>query len=224
MIRGHRVDAGPCPYLPGRTFTAFVPVAPHPDYRALMDAGFRRSGASFYRPICGGCRECRPIRVDVAAFTARDDQRRCLRRNADLTVTWQARGMDAERDALYRRYQRQVHQREEEAGAQGDGFTQDGGVDGGELHARDGDGRLLAVSVVDRFADCLSSVYCYYDPDQPKRGLGTFMALQEIAWCQAAGLPWWYLGFLVRGCASMSYKARFLPHEVWENDGWVRYG
>mgnify|MGYP000426787549 CR=1 FL=1 len=99
----------------------------------------------------------------------------------------------------------------------------DGGVPGGELHARDRDGRLIAVSVCDRFADALSSVYCYYDPELSARSLGTFMALAEIGFCHANDLRWWYLGFLVRGSPKMAYKARFCPQEVLEDGVWVRY-
>jgi len=54
--------------------------------------------------------------------------------------------------------------------------------------------------------------------------LGTFMALSEIDYCRLNHMTWLYLGFLVRGCAKMEYKARYLPHEVLEKGAWVRYG
>jgi arginyl-tRNA--protein-N-Asp/Glu arginylyltransferase len=224
-MKGFLVDCGPCPYLPARRFHAFHP-DPNPPavpYRQLMDHRFRRSGPLLYAPMCSGCAACQPVRVDVAAFAPRRDQRRCQARNADLTLSWHPRGTDAERAALYARYQAAIHGKavEDDGGAF---LVEDGGVPGGELHARDGDGRLLAVSVCDRFADALSSVYCYYDPDQPGRGLGTCMALAEIAFCREHGLPWWYLGFLVRDSPKMAYKARFLPQEVLEDGRWVRYG
>ena len=150
------------------------------------------------------------------------DQRRCLQRNSDLTVTWHERGFDGERENLYRRYQTTVHNKPPENDG-GSFLVEDGGIVGGELHARDADGHLLAVSVLDRFDDALSSVYCYYDPDQRPRGLGTFMALSEIAHCQQHLLSWLYLGFLVHGCSKMMYKARYLPHEVLEKGTWTRY-
>lgn len=223
-MQGFLIDCGPCPYLPDRRFHAFHPdpLPPPEAYRLLMDHRFRRSGPTFYAPMCTGCHACQPVRVDVAAFTPRRDQRRCLARNTELTVTWHERGLDEERAALYRRYQAGVHDKEtlDESGSY---LVQDGGVAGGELHARDASGKLLAVSVVDRFPDALSSVYCYYDPDQPKRGLGTFMAMAEIAFCREQQLRWWYLGFLVRDSPKMAYKARYLPQEVLENGQWVRY-
>ncbi|MBA3710428.1 MAG: arginyltransferase [Planctomycetes bacterium] len=224
-MRGVVYHCGTCPYLPDREFHAFHPIPnppPEPSYRQLMDWRFRRSGSHLYMPMCPSCDACQPIRVDVAAFAPRADQRRCTTRNADLTVSWMERGLDAERLELYRRYQDRIHHKpvEEDPAAF---LVEDGGVPGGELHARDATGRLLAVSVCDRIDDALSSVYCYYDPDQARRSLGTFMCLAEIAHCRSVGLNWLYLGFLVRGCAKMEYKARFAPHDVLENGLWKRY-
>lgn len=221
------IDCGPCPYLPGRTFRAFHLIDEAIDdgsYRRLLDRGFRRSGEHFYAPVCESCGECRPLRVDAPAFRERRDQRRCRARNRDLAVSWQPRAMDDDRHALFARYQAAVHDDPFTSRRDAAAFLiRDGGVPGGELHARDAGGRLLAVSVCDVVGDALSSVYCYYDPDQPRRSLGTFMALAEIDHCRRAGLRWLYLGFLVRGCRKMLYKSRFRPNEVLEPGGWTRY-
>ncbi len=223
-MRGVVYNCGPCPYLPDREFHAFHPKPNPPSeipYRVLMDHRFRRSGNQLYMPVCPGCQACKPIRVDIELFKARDDQRRCLKRNSDLTVTWHPRGRDAERDLLFRHYQLTIHSKPPDD--EGLNFLlEDGGITGGELHARDSDGQLIAVSVVDVFADALSSVYCYYDPSQSRRSLGTFMILSEIAHSKAQNYRWLYLGFLVHGCRKMEYKARFLPHEVLEDDKWQR--
>ena len=226
-MRGLVYDCGPCPYLPGRDFHAFHP-EPNPPteipYRVLLDHRFRRSGDHLYMPICPHCDACQPLRVDVQLFVPRKDQRRCATRNAELTVTWHGRGLDGERRSLFARYQRVVHGKEPEADEDPAGFlVEDGGIAGGELHARDRAGRLLAVSVCDRFDDALSSVYCYYEPEMPQRGLGTFMVLGEIGHARAQGLRWLYLGFLVHGCSKMEYKARYLPNEVLIDGTWVRH-
>jgi leucyl-tRNA---protein transferase len=225
-MHGHIYNCGPCPYLPDREFHAFHP---HPNppgevaYRQLLDARFRRSGSHLYMPICPSCNACQPVRVDVAAFAPRNDQRRCAVRNADLLVSWQPRGIDAERRQLYEDYQRQTHERSNTGADAAEFLVEDGGVSGGELHARDKNGQLLAVSICDLFDDALSSVYCYYARDARRRALGTFMALAEIDFCRERGLRWWYLGFLVRGCGKMEYKSRFRPQEVLERGTWVRY-
>lgn len=224
-LRGLVYDWGPCPYLPGRDFQVFRPFGPITGdmYRPMMDSRFRRLGYVFYRPVCPSCRACQPIRVDVAAFRPRKDQRRCLKANADLTVTWHPHGVDDERADLFQRYEAAVH--DHAVGDPQDSLVlnDDGGIPGGELHARDRGGRLLAVSVCDRIGDALSSVYCYYEPGEPRRALGKLMVLAEIEHCRSQGLRFLYLGFLVRGCAKMEYKARYFPHEVLEDGGWVRY-
>lgn len=186
-----------------------------------MDLRFRRSGNQVYMPMCEGCSACQPIRVEVAGFQPRADQRRCWARNTDLTVTLVPRGCDDERTDLYRRYQATVHGKDarQESAAM---LVEDGGVSGGELHARDAQGTLVAVSVVDLFDDALSSVYCYYDPAARRRGLGTYMALAEIYHARTNGLTWLYLGFFVAGCAKMEYKKRFGPAELLVDGEWVQ--
>jgi arginine-tRNA-protein transferase len=225
-MHGFVYPRGSCSYLPDReahTFFLAPSPASAPPYRELMDQRFRRSGSYFYRPACPACEACQPIRVDIARFQPRKEQRRCGKRNIDLTVIWQERGLDPDRLALFQRYEHHVHERLSDLGDAAELMWEDGGVAGGEFHARDARGTLIAVSIVDRFNDALSSVYCYYDPDQPRRSLGTFMVLSEIEFCRKNQLDWLYLGFLVRGCRKMEYKARFLPHEVLEHGEWVRY-
>src|SRR4051812_41412142 len=51
------------------------------EYQRLMDAGFRRSGTMIYQPMCGGCRECLPIRVPVKGFVPSRSQRRVVKEN-----------------------------------------------------------------------------------------------------------------------------------------------
>ncbi len=212
--------------MPERRFRAFMP-EPNPPtvmgYRQLMDLRFRRSGDHLYMPMCIGCEACQPIRLDVSRFAPREDQRRCWARNQDLTVSFQPRGYDAERAALYRRYQTEVHEKDPGAVDEANPFlVADGGITGGELHARDASGTLLAVSVVDIVGDALSSVYCYYDPAARRRGLGTYMALAEIAYAREQGITWLYLGFFVAGCQKMTYKKRFGPAELLVNGQWTQ--
>lgn len=220
-LTGILVDCGDCPYLPGRRFHAFhASDAVEPAlYRVLLDNRFRRNGEVFYAPMCPQCDACRPIRVAVDGFRPRRDQRRCLAANAELAVSWHEHGLDDERRALWRRYQQAIH--DDPAEDPPDRFlVGDGGIPGGELHARTADGHLLGVAVCDLIGDAWSSVYCYWEPAEAARGLGTFLALAEIAEASARGLRWWYPGFLVAGCAKMAYKARFGPAEVLIDGRW----
>ena len=88
-----------------------------------------------------------------------------------------------------------------------------------EFLYRDTGGTLIGVGICDVCEESLSSVYFYFDPGERKRGLGTFSAMWEIAWAGEAGIPFYYLGYWVRGCGAMEYKANFRPCEVLGTDG-----
>ena len=193
-------------------------------YGALLDLGFRRSGSYVYRPACGACQECRPVRLPVAEFQPTRAQRRCLKRNADLRLTFESE-LDATHYALYRRYLYERHPgggmdpEDREAFraflSSGWGYTQ-------IMALRDGSGRLYAGGVIDRVPQGLSAVYTYFDPAPSGRGLGNYAVLRQIDHARALGLPYLYLGYWVPGSAKMDYKRLFQPLEVLGTSGWQR--
>jgi arginine-tRNA-protein transferase len=190
-----------------------------------MDAGFRRSGRLIYQPACAGCRLCRPLRVPVERFAPTKSQRRCDRANKDLIVTEHAAEPSDEKFALYQRYVTDWHGKTELPGFdEFVSFLYDSPVQTIEFQYREVGGQLLAVGICDICELSLSSVYFYFDPRQAKRGLGTVGALTEIAFARRRGIPYYYLGYWVRGCGSMEYKANFRPHEVLGADGVWRAG
>jgi len=75
------------------------------------------------------------------------------------------------------------------------------------------------VGVVDILPSCLSSVYCFYDPDFRHFSLGKLTALMEIQWVQQASrfrpdLRYYYLGFYIHNCQKMKYKGEYSPSEL----------
>ena len=81
---------------------------------------------------------------------------------------------------------------------------------------------LLAVALCDRLSDGISMVYSFYDPEAARRGLGTYMILEHIAYARRLGVPYLYLGYWIQGSPKMSYKKRFQPQEQLTGNGWVR--
>lgn len=213
----------PCPYLPDRHETIRAVMASSIDgetYRAFMDAGFRRSGRMLYQPVCESCRECVPLRVRVDRFELSKSQRRRWRNNADLAVTVGKPELTDEKFDLYARYVRDWHKRPDEAEPESlRSFLYDSPTDTLEFDYRDPSGRLLAVGICDVSRSSLSSVYFYFEPEQARRGLGTFGALFELDWARRQNIAYYYLGYWVRECAAMSYKASFTPHELLADDG-----
>ena len=223
------VPLGPefdCPYLPGRKaqFRCFLAGELEPEiYHALMDRSFRRSGNLLYQPNCPTCSECRQLRVPVASFRPTKSLRRIWHRNRDIRAKLIKPQLDQEKWRLYSRYLEYQHD-----GTMSDEYD--------ALHTflfcspvRSVefdyylDDRLIGVSIADQSEDVLSSVYMFFDPDYADRSLGTFSALWELDHCRRAGIQYYYLGFYIKNCTKMSYKARFGPHELLDSDNqWTR--
>ena len=219
----------PCPYLPGRMATLRVfQVGQMPGvlYHEFQNASFRRTGELVYQPICAGCRACVPLRVPVTDFAPSKSQRRCQRQNADLSIDVGIPELTEEKLDLYQRYVSTRHDKEEPADADSLGRTlYSSPVDTVEFTYRDPAGKLLGVAICDICEKSISSVYFYYDPDESSRGLGTFSALTEIDLARQRDIPYWYVGYWIKGCQSMEYKANFRPHELLHPDGiWRRGG
>jgi leucyl-tRNA---protein transferase len=213
----------PCPYLPGRLSKSRAFAAdsiPADLYHQFMDANFRRSGTIFYQPVCDDCRACMQIRVPVPRFAPSKSQRRCMRRNADVRISVERCEASAEGYDLYVRYISQRHDGKMSEDWDGyESFLCRSPVETVHVHYRDAAGKLLAVGVCDLSPKSLSSVYFYFDPDEERRSLGTFGALIEIELARKLNIPHYYLGYWVRGCRKMEYKANYTPCEVLHADG-----
>ena len=81
------VGPGPCVYFPERIAHATVVDSDEhikpTVYSHLAQAGFRRTGSTFYLPDCAGCHACIPLRVVADAFQSHRRFRRLLARNDD---------------------------------------------------------------------------------------------------------------------------------------------
>ncbi len=220
----------PCPYLPGRTArlvgamllpAQFLRPEAH---ESLLGRNFRRSGHVVYQPMCADCSACRSIRVPTATFRPTRSQRRVARRNADIEVTVDAPVPTPEKHDVYARYLAAQHD-----GAMSDDyesfecFLYNSPTQSWEFVYRL-DTRIVAVSIVDHVPGGLSSVYTFFDPQDRHRGLGTFSALWEIAYCARMEWPYYYLGYYVAECAKMRYKASFRPNEILDQAlGWTPF-
>ena len=223
QLRVFRNEPHACPYLPGRTATEIFFAAEQLDdalYEVLMNHRFRRSGQIVYQPNCDGCQACVPIRVPVAEFRPSRSQRRVWTRNADLRVEIGPPTCDGQRVELLNRYEAAVHQRpgsksraEYEASF---GWSPLTTIEMSYWLAE----RLVGVGIVDVTPQTLSSVYFFYEPELSRRSLGVFSALREIEECRRRGLAYWYIGFHVLGCAKMTYKEAFRPHELLMDGVW----
>ncbi len=227
----------PCPYLPGReerkVFTHLIGRRAAALNDTLTQSGFRRSQTIAYRPACESCRACISVRVKVDEFIPSKGFRRVLDDNADLIGMVVRTEPTAEQYSLFRAYLDARHS----DGGMADMtmldysmMVEDSHVESRLIEYRlpslnphsHSEGPLIGVCLTDLLADGLSMVYSYYEPEQARRSLGTYMILDHIARAKALGLPHVYLGYWVDGSKKMAYKARFLPQERLGMDGWQR--
>jgi arginine-tRNA-protein transferase len=225
-IRALRVmsDEHACVYVPRRRarheYLIAAKVDPE-DYHRLMNMNYRRSGPVVYRPECPECRQCLQLRVPAEEFEPDRGQRRNLRMNADVMVRVAAPSLTPERWRLYGRYQSTRHDEHDHSPESLEEFLYTSCVHSTEWSYYLGD-RLVMVGIADVSPGCLSAVYCYWEPALAGRGLGTLNVLTLLAAARAESMPHVYLGYYIRDCAKMIYKARFRPCEVLEHNRWRR--
>jgi len=223
---------GDCPYFkdgrPNRTAFALPGTTLQPaEYEVAMGLGMRRSGSLVYRPLCPNCRRCQPFRLDTEAFTASRSQRRVERRCAGrFDIQLGRPRADAEHLELYRRYQATQHGAEAQSADEEsyERFLCETVADSWELSWRDTTGTLVAAGIIDVVPHGISTVYFYWDPALRDLSIGTYSALYEIDLCRRWDKRYYYLGYLVAGAKTMSYKASFAGGEVWDGTRWLPVG
>ncbi len=213
-----------CPYLPERQKQFEYFLAGHLSQQELshvLAEGWRKFGIYYFKPACPGCRQCIPLRVPTGRFAPSRSQRRILRRNAHLRVRFAPLRFSDRAFAIYRDHSRQRFDLEPSLEDFLHGFYLPScpGLQS-EIYLDD---ELVAVGFLDRGTDALSSVYFCFDTRYAHLNLGTYGALQEIAYARQLGLSYYYLGYFVPGCASMAYKDLFRPrqHFDWGSQLWA---
>ena len=230
----------PCPYLKGqeerKVFTHLVGDRAGELNDLLTHGGFRRSQSIAYRPACETCRACVSVRVVVNDFKPSRNMRRVAERNADLIGEMRATAPTSEQYSVFRAYLDARHR----DGGMADMTVLDYAMMIEDSHVQTrlveyrrrgpdsgltgrGAGDLIAVGLSDVLSDGLSMVYSFFEPEEGRRSLGTYMIIDHIERARKMGLPYVYLGYWVAGSRKMDYKGRFLPQERLMPSGWIRF-
>lgn len=215
----------PCPYLDGRqsTFRYADGALAAPFYRKLLDRGYRRAGSLMYRPVCEHCNECKVLRVPLATFRRTKSQRRVWNKALPQFQVHAGPPLYTEEKAdLYRAYLRDQHDdREQQLDRESyERFLVASCIAGKTFELRfEHAGKLVGLGILDWVGDALSTVYFFFDPVCAPYSLGTYSALYEIELGRWLGAKYYYLGYYIRECPSMAYKARFTPCEFKDPDG-----
>ncbi len=228
QIRLFLTEPHRCSYLPDqKAVTAFVDPQLTIDagtYNRLSGVGFRRSGQYIYTPRCTHCKACIPVRIPAAEFLPNRQQRRTLKRNQDVQIDI-VEQIDVDRH--YPLYERYIEARHRDGDMHPPSKKQYQDFIGNPWECTrfmefSTAGRLLGCAVVDYLDTGLSAIYTYFDPDQARRGLGTFSILSQVRLAREQSLDYVYLGYWVRNCGKMNYKSKFRPAELYLNNRWLK--
>ncbi len=226
-----------CAYLPDQQWSLEYELASElsaAEYLRRMIEGWRHFGHMMFHPVCEGCRSCMPIRIRVDDFRPDRSQKRCRRANEGV-VELEIREPSVTREKLdlydeYHAFQADHKDWPEKGPRDPQGYAEAYVVQPFPVEewCYYLDGKLVGVGYIDPLSETLpgdegqgglSAIYFYYDPAERHRGLGTLNVLMAIAQAERRGLPYVYLGYYVAGCASLEYKARFVPNQTRRADG-----
>ena len=217
-----------CPYLPDKIEAKAVTELKGENASDLHDllsrAGFRRSHSLAYKPACPGCNACIPARVRVKEFRPTKSMSRTLQKNSELICFEKEAIATEEQFFLFQKYENIRHTNGEMASMDFNDFrsmVEDSPVETMMTEYRNRNGDLLAAALTDTLSDGLSGVYTFFSPTHPKLSLGTFLIISQIFKARELGPPYFYLGYWIQTSPKMSYKARFLPMEIFTQSGWL---
>ncbi len=222
---------GRCEYLPGETWQLEyeeVEEITSAEYHERLKAGWRRFGHSLFRPQCPSCRACQSLRILAADFKPTAAQRRVGRKNRTTRLVRSSPTLDQDKlDLTFKYHKFQEAHKGWTEHERGDPYQYFATFLHNPFRTEEWqyyiDDRLAGVGYTDVLPDGLSAIYFYYDPDFRSLSPGTWNILSTIARARELELPYVYLGYYVRGSASMEYKAKFHPHEVLTATGtWER--
>jgi len=225
-LRFYMTAPYPCSYLPDLSACSQVATPAFlintQIYSELLHHGFRRSGTYTYRPRCGSCNACVPLRILAKQFRPNRSQRRAWALHAHLDVSLHRLQDKPEYYDLYQRYQRARHRgggMDNEDRESYQSFLLQSHVDSLLVEFRD-QGVLRIISVIDLLSDGLSSVYTFYEPDLPGARFGVYNVLWQIELCRKLELDFVYLGYWIKHSRKMAYKVNYQPAEGLVDNVW----
>lgn len=187
----------------------------------MVERGFRRFGKMFFRPICATCHECQSIKIDVENFEFTKSKRRVLKKAQDIKVYIQEPSISQEHLILFDKYHRHMQEKKEWPYQSVtyqhyyNSFVAGHNDFGYEVLYFDGD-KLIGVDLIDVLDDGISSIYFYYDHDYSQYALGKLSLYKQVEIARKNNKAWIYLGYYVKECPSLAYKADYKPYVTLE--------
>jgi arginine-tRNA-protein transferase len=163
------------------------------------------------------------VRIPARLYQPSASLRRVIAINGDLTWRQALSEPTQELFALFSAYQKARHSDSDMALMTYVEFAAmilDGHCEMQLFELRSHDGRLQGVMLADTVAEGLSAVYSFFDTEEPKRSLGSYLVLSLVEEVLRQNLLYVYLGYWVAGSKKMAYKSRFKPMQRLSANGW----
>jgi len=187
--------------------------------QAFIERGYRRFGKVYFRPVCSGCDECKSLKIDATNFKFSKSARRIIKKCSHLEIIIQKPTMTHEHLELFDNYHRYMHhkkgwQYQPTSPEHYYGSFVDGAYEYGFEVLYFHNTQLIGVDLIDILEDGISSIYFYYHPEFSHLSLGKYSLYEQIRLAQQLNKRWIYLGYYVKECPSLSYKAEYKPHYI----------
>jgi arginine-tRNA-protein transferase len=190
------------------------------EFNELLIRGWRRFGMYFFKPSCNVCFECVPIRVRVNEFVPTKSMLRVINKNKDTVFKLEELKYSDEVYEIYREHSIDRFGKKTNKDDFKMSFFQFA-VPAflSKYYVND---KLVGAGILDKSNEAFSSAYFMYKTDYDYLSLGTYSVIREIQMAKEFGLKYYYLGYYIKDNHSMSYKARFKPHDLydWHKNNW----
>lgn len=211
-----------CAYIEHQTMRMeykYIQDCPEVLNQKLVQTGWRRFGEYYSRPVCQNCNKCLSLRIKALEYQFSKSARRTLRQNKDTKMLIQKPTLTRNHLNLYEKYHRYMESKKGwkhyELGPNSyHELYVAGALEFGKEVLYFRDNKLIGVDLIDFLDDGISSIYFFYDPDYTHYSLGRFSIYQQIRIAQMYKLPYVYLGYYVKECQSLKYKADYEPYEI----------
>lgn len=185
----------------------------------LVERGWRRFGNYYSRPQCEKCQSCLSLRIDVKNYDFSRSAKRVFKKAEGIRYVIQSPTISTQHLELYDKYHRFMEQKRGwhyyhlKPQSYHELYVSGAHNFGKEVLYFQGE-KLIGVDLIDFLDDGISSIYFYYDPDFEKLSLGRLSIYEQIILAKEYDLEWIYLGYYVKECQSLKYKASYAPYQT----------
>ena len=217
-----------CPYLYGKIEKRIATDITHNKkiYEELSINGFRRVENWMYKPVCDNCSACKSYRVDIQNYKLTKSFKRVLKNFENFSNRLIDNVSTREHFEIFKKNQLERHAGGSMSDMDEDEFSsmiETSPIETSLMEFRDKFENLVGVVLLDLDEKNLSAVYSFFDPKFNKLGLGNYMILQCLLFGKNNKYKYLYLGYYIEELSSMSYKSRFKPGQILNNNEWKNF-